>query len=40
MGDILDLSERYWRGEIPPREMWRPTGKSEEVATGVHFFHA
>ncbi len=21
MGDILDLSERYWRGEIPPRDM-------------------
>ena len=20
--------------------MWRPTGKSEELATGVHFFHA
>ena len=40
MGDILDLSERYWRGEIPPREMWRPTGKSEEIAAGVHFFHA
>src|SRR4030095_7096963 len=40
MGDILDLSERYWRGEIPPREMWRPTGKSEELAAGVHFFHA
>ena len=37
MGDILDLSERYWRGEIPPREMWRPTGKSEELAAGVHF---
>src|SRR5438876_6606330 len=40
MGDILDLSERSWRGEIPPREMWRPTGKSEELAAGVHFFHA
>jgi len=21
MGDILDLSERDWRGEIPPRDM-------------------
>lgn len=40
MGEILDLSERYWRGEIPPRDVWRPTGKSEEVDAGVFFFHA
>lgn len=40
MGDILDLSERYWHGEILPCDMWRPTGKSEELAAGVFFFHA
>src|SRR5262245_8239762 len=40
MGDILDLAERGWRGEISPREMWRPTGKSEELAPGVFFIHA
>jgi len=40
MGDIRDLAERFWRGEIPPRDVWRPTGKSEEMAPGVFFFHA
>ena len=40
MGEILDLAERFWRGEIPPRDMWRPTGKSEEMAPGVFFFHS
>ena len=40
MGDILDLAERGWRGEISPRDMWRPTGKSEELAPGVFFLHA
>ena len=39
MGAILDLAERFWRGEIPPRDMWRPTGQSEELAPGVVFFH-
>jgi glyoxylase-like metal-dependent hydrolase (beta-lactamase superfamily II) len=39
MGDILDLAERYWRGEMAARETWRPTGKSEEIAAGV-FFHS
>jgi len=39
MGDILDLAERSWRGEISPRELWRPTGKREEIAPGVLFLH-
>jgi alkyl sulfatase BDS1-like metallo-beta-lactamase superfamily hydrolase len=39
MGDILDLAERFWRGEIAPRELWRPTGKQEEIAPGVLFLH-
>ena len=39
MGAILDLAESFWQGQIPPRDMWRPTGKSEELAPGVIFFH-
>jgi hypothetical protein len=39
MGGILDLAESFWQGQIPPRDMWRPTGKSEELAPGVVFFH-
>ncbi len=39
MGDILDLAERFWQGQIPPRDLWRPTHKSEELAPGVVFFH-
>src|SRR5215468_11367547 len=39
MGDILDLAERSWRGNIAPRELWRPTGKQEEIAPGVLFLH-
>ena len=39
MGDILDLAERSWRGDIAPRELWRPTGKQEEIAPGVLFLH-
>jgi len=32
MGDVLDLAERAWRGEISPRELWRPTGRQKEIA--------
>jgi len=32
MGDVLDLAERAWRGEISPRELWRPTGRRQEIA--------
>jgi alkyl sulfatase BDS1-like metallo-beta-lactamase superfamily hydrolase len=39
MGDVLDLAERFWRGEIPHRDLWRPTGKHEELAPGLVFFH-
>jgi len=39
MGDILDMAERFWQGQIPPRDLWRPTHKSEELAPGVVFFH-
>src|SRR5262250_357522 len=39
MGDIVDLAERSWRGDIAPRELWRPTGKQEEIVPGVLFLH-
>lgn len=40
MGEILDLAERFWQGAVPPRDLWRPTGKREEVAPGVVFIHS
>ncbi|MBI3634588.1 MAG: MBL fold metallo-hydrolase [Candidatus Rokubacteria bacterium] len=40
MGAIRELAERFWRGEIPPRELWKPTGQVEEIADGVVFLHA
>src|SRR6266571_1951466 len=39
MGEVLDLAERFWRGEIPRRDLWRPTGKHEELVPGLVFFH-
>src|SRR6266852_6166752 len=39
MGDVLDLAERFWRGEVPRRDLWRPTGKHEELVPGLIFFH-
>ncbi len=39
MGEVLDLAERFWRGEIPRRDLWRPSGKHEELAPGLVFFH-
>jgi hypothetical protein len=39
MGDILDLAKRFWQGQVPPRDLWRPTHKSEELAPGVVFLH-
>src|SRR6266540_6826958 len=39
MGEVLDLAERFWRGEIPRLDLWRPTGAREELASGTFFFH-
>jgi len=39
MGEVLDLAERFWRGEIPRLDLWRPTGAREELAPGTFFFH-
>jgi hypothetical protein len=35
MGDVLDLAERFWRGEIPRRDLWRPSGTHEELVPGL-----
>ncbi|MFQ5827793.1 MAG: alkyl sulfatase dimerization domain-containing protein [Candidatus Methylomirabilia bacterium] len=40
MGEILDLAERFWKGRFDPRELLRPTGKTEELVPGVFFLHA
>ena len=40
MGAIRDLAERFWRGEVPPRDLWTPTGQAEEIAPGLVFLHA
>lgn len=40
MGAIRDLSERFWRGQIDPREHWKPTGAVEELLPGLFFVHA
>jgi alkyl sulfatase BDS1-like metallo-beta-lactamase superfamily hydrolase len=40
MGRILELAERCWSGGVDPREFWKPTGETEEIAPGVFFLHA
>ena len=39
MGEIRDLAEAFWRGEVAPRTLWTPTGKREEIAPGLWFLH-
>ena len=40
MGDVLALSERFWRGEVKGADLVRATGVTEEIAPGVLFAHA
>lgn len=40
MGAILELAEGFWSGRVPGAELWKPTGRSEEVTPGVFFLHA
>jgi alkyl sulfatase BDS1-like metallo-beta-lactamase superfamily hydrolase len=40
MGAIRDLAERFWNGEVAPRDLWTPTGQVEELAPGLVFLHA
>jgi alkyl sulfatase BDS1-like metallo-beta-lactamase superfamily hydrolase len=37
---IRELAERYWQGEVTPREFLRPGGGLEEIAPGLLFLHA
>ena len=40
MGAITELAEKFWNGHVDPRELWKPTGASEEIAPGLFFLHA
>jgi glyoxylase-like metal-dependent hydrolase (beta-lactamase superfamily II) len=40
MGAIRDLAGKFWDGEVAPRDLWKPTGQSEEIAPGLVFLHA
>jgi alkyl sulfatase BDS1-like metallo-beta-lactamase superfamily hydrolase len=40
VGAVLDLAERFWRGEMRGAELVRATGASEEIAPDVLFIHA
>jgi alkyl sulfatase BDS1-like metallo-beta-lactamase superfamily hydrolase len=40
LGQIRDLAERFWAGEIDPAKLWTPTGLREEIAPGLWFVHA
>ena len=35
MGAIRELAEKFWAGAVDPREFWKPTGQSEELAPGL-----
>jgi alkyl sulfatase BDS1-like metallo-beta-lactamase superfamily hydrolase len=38
-GPISALAERFWAGEVPAGQLWKPTGQVEEMAPGVFFLH-
>src|SRR6266403_635689 len=40
MGAVIDLSERFWRGEVRGPELVRASGAVEEIAPDVLFVHA
>ena len=40
MGQILERAEQCWSGGVDPREFWKATGATEEIASGVFFVHA
>ena len=40
MGRILERAEQCWSGGVEPREFWKATGATEEIAPGVFFVHA
>lgn len=38
-GPISELAEAFWSGAVPPAQLWKPTGQTEEMAPGVFFLH-
>lgn len=38
-GRIHALAEACWSGAVPPGQLWKPTGDTEELAPGVVFLH-
>lgn len=40
MGAVLELAERFWRGEVRGADLVRATGAVEEIAADVLFVHA
>jgi len=38
-GTIRDLAEAGWSGAVPAGQLWKPTGRAEEIVPGVIFLH-
>ena len=38
-GAIRELAESAWTGQVPASQLWKPTGRAEEIAPGVVFLH-
>ena len=38
-GAIRELAEGCWTGQVPASQLWKPTGRAEEIAPGVVFLH-
>lgn len=36
-GPIRDLAERFWSGTVPPGQLWKATGRTEELSPGIIF---
>jgi hypothetical protein len=34
-GAIRELAESAWTGQVPASQLWKPTGRAEEIAPGV-----
>ena len=39
MGEVLALAERFWQHGATMQDLWRVTGRHEEIAPGVFFLH-
>jgi alkyl sulfatase BDS1-like metallo-beta-lactamase superfamily hydrolase len=38
-GPIRELAEACWSGSVAPDQLWKPTGRTEELGPGVIFLH-